>query len=234
MVSLPDSPESILHFIVNGQQAAILHGEDVTVSDSEILFWNFHEGRTAKVKIPKLTSIMPRDFAGRGLTDHVVKIHLNAKNTTLTVILIANFEESLKHDEQCVILLFNFRVPLELNLSMNQTANMDLVHVNLALPTSNMEPRLDDAVLSIDWLDWAKDAAYGYDTKNKPEFWDRDTYLSIDTDKAEFTIDDWVAYIEVNNLDAFMWQGVTYSIPSALPRSRGPRMDYYVTEDPPV
>ena len=99
----------MIAFVAEAGYFALFSGESPLHQDAKILLWDWKVDQIAKFNTPALTDILPIEFKTRELTDYRITIHLDMDKTVLTIILLGNFVEDLKHDEQCVILLIKFR-----------------------------------------------------------------------------------------------------------------------------
>lgn len=188
--------------------------------------------QTAKFKTPALVDVLPAKFKARDLTDHHVALHLDMDRTVLTIILLGNFVEDLKYDEQCVILLIKFRFDLSLVDPTSRTLDVS-VQVGLTFDKySSEEVGLKGATVPIHYLGWAKNARYNINSYIDFYFCDSEEYLDIDMELVEFSIGKIVGNSDTDDSEVLVWMGVAYSVPYGSPSSA--RLSQNLTAEDPM
>lgn len=197
-----------------------------------MILWQWKTQQTTKLKLPALAGLLPEDFIERSLLDHHIKVNMNDDETALTLILLANFQEDWQHVEQCVILLFRLEFD---EATVNPSTRFVSFDVDVKVATrADRTDRSDanDVELPVQYLGWAKNATYFLEYKGESRFRDSEEYLSIDSESAEFSIVKVKGTSDVYNREAFVWKGVTYSVPHGALSSA--RLIQNLTSDDPV
>lgn len=230
--SLPCPLDRLLSFTAFDRYAAILHGRDLLSQGAEILLWEWRSDQTFVLKVPGIVDLLPDDFVDRDLTDHLVKVHMSKDETAVTLIVLGKFQEDWQHDEQCVVLMFRLEFDKDAVDPTTRAVSSE-IEVKVAYRAyDNASAGSNNIEVPVQYLGWSKNAAYGVDNKGNCYFSDSEEFLSIDCECAKFSIVEIGGATDIHNSEAFVYKGVTYSVPYGSISSV--RLTQNLTADDPV